>query len=107
MGNLKPCPFCSGAARFGYRGAKHMIYCSECGISTSDELANKDVVDAWNKRCNQPAANDDLMALCQKAAAEMFPRHEHSAGLSLAMNNDRRGMATKIIYDTFKGWEAK
>ena len=55
MIELKPCPFCGGAAymrRISYRMDWYYCYCTVCGISqpTKKYQWASDAADAWNRR---------------------------------------------------------
>jgi hypothetical protein len=46
---LKPCPFCSGEAKYGTNDGFHYIWCDDCG-ETIFGFSKKEAFDIWNKR---------------------------------------------------------
>jgi len=52
-GELKPCPFCGGQAKFIKCTAS--ICCDGCGIALVDTLTKKDLIKTWNARPTEPA----------------------------------------------------
>jgi hypothetical protein len=88
-----------------------MIGSAKTGIITGESEADDVYMIIWENKQAEfgyrqtveilPATNDDLMELCRKAAEKIYPPDFEKA------TGEQRKRAAQIIYDTFKGWEAK
>lgn len=47
---LKPWPFCGGAARARQLFDMHWVYCTECSVNTCNNRTKSDAIAAWNRR---------------------------------------------------------
>ena len=56
MSELKPCPFCGGAAKLEKMGWPHHVFCTECFAKVTgrgtDKEGEQDAIMRWNRRAN-------------------------------------------------------
>ena len=55
MAELKPCPFCGGAAfvgeyRYGDCGETFFVFCTDCQAESHEHYTEEEAVEAWNRR---------------------------------------------------------
>ena len=60
---LKPCPFCGGAAELREEHDNSWVSCSECQVSVEGFEFSEDASSAWNTRPDIPATDEKVKAL--------------------------------------------
>ena len=89
MSDLKPCPFCGGAASFKPRSFK--ASCDKCGAHVPNgAVSSEEVIAAWNRRA-LPAAQPAHVTETAKS------EHDERVMLTLTAERDRLREALTVI----------